>query len=296
MKSYIHTNYWGRSGLVLMNDGHTLRVKAPVKTDHHTGVATIDSWGEADYSTLSYDSEVFYFHQPSEHTFNGMRYDMELQLEHRQTTGDKSKLIYMSFFFSIGEKSEFLESIHYSEVGKKENDKVHIIGEISPMDFISEVNEAEFGFIEYEGSQTVPPCTEGVTWILWRKATTMSKEQWESFATKLEEGQLINYHKGTGNYRPTQNLNGRTVTLRNWYIKNGKQRFSQGEVLGITLGTLCILIILAGVLGWVSYKCYQPQKHEKMASQDEELKDTKIPQDNQVSQEHGGEQLKDNGE
>lgn len=58
---------------------------------------------------------------------------------------------------------------------------------------------ARLGYYSYEGSLTMPPCTEGVTFYILKMAATVSREQVAAFPFKL-------------NARPTQPLNGRKIS------------------------------------------------------------------------------------
>jgi carbonic anhydrase len=69
----------------------------------------------------------------------------------------------------------------------------------------AEVNPADLlphntGYYMYKGSQTAPPCTEGVTWFVLKTPMQVSEEQIKAFA-KLYPRDV----------RPVQPLNGRVV-------------------------------------------------------------------------------------
>ena len=50
------------------------------------------------------------------------------------------------------------------------------------------------------GSLTTPACTENVTWVVLKKQSRLTHEQWNSFRRILGN-----------NFRPLQNLNDRTI-------------------------------------------------------------------------------------
>ena len=57
----------------------------------------------------SFDVMLMIFHGASEHKINGKRYDLEMQLVHKQaiTTLDRPYAI-LGVFFSVGERNPFL--------------------------------------------------------------------------------------------------------------------------------------------------------------------------------------------
>uniref|UniRef100_A0A8C6I2Z7 Alpha-carbonic anhydrase domain-containing protein n=1 Tax=Mus spicilegus TaxID=10103 RepID=A0A8C6I2Z7_MUSSI len=68
----------------------------------------------------------------------------------------------------------------------------------------------------YEGSLTIPPCSEGVTWILFRYPLTISQMQIEEFRrlrTHVKGAELVEGCDGIlgDNFRPTQPLSDRVI-------------------------------------------------------------------------------------
>ena len=63
---------------------------------------------------------------------------------------------------------------------------------------------ANSSYYAYEGSLTTPPCSEGVKWIVLKNPMTASQAQIDAF-TKIFQV----------NARPVQDVNSRTVQLRN---------------------------------------------------------------------------------
>nr|XP_035924135.1 carbonic anhydrase-related protein isoform X1 [Halichoerus grypus]XP_035924144.1 carbonic anhydrase-related protein isoform X1 [Halichoerus grypus] len=68
----------------------------------------------------------------------------------------------------------------------------------------------------YEGSLTIPPCSEGVTWILFRYPLTISQLQIEEFRrlrTHVKGAELVEGCDGVlgDNFRPTQPLSDRVI-------------------------------------------------------------------------------------
>ncbi|KAE8694753.1 Alpha carbonic anhydrase 4 [Hibiscus syriacus] len=150
---------------VLKNRGHDIKIR----WDGDAGKITVNG---TDYKLIQ-----CHWHSPSEHTFNGTRYQMELHMVHRSASGEMAVI---SVFYKYGRPDPFLTKLFHDikTVGEEEEN----LGIINPRDI--KFNGRKY--FRYIGSLTVPPCTEGVVWTLIQKG----------FET---------------NIRPTQPLDGRTV-------------------------------------------------------------------------------------
>jgi len=177
---------------------------------------TGDNFGTTTYNGKEYTCVQFHSHQPSEHTFDGMRYDMELHFVHTQGTATNDFLVLTVFFNISGEDNELLTNIKYSTGSSTVDGTVDIEKDVNIWNFLksAQVNKE---YITYKGSFTTPPCSEGVNFVLFRDYLTMSKAQWDGYAASLPSDN-ISYTAGTGNYRGVNALNGRTVTLTSGYV------------------------------------------------------------------------------
>merc|ERR1712194_122702 len=185
----IVTSYSAKSSLSILNDGgHTQKV--------------VGAWGTTTWDSKTYTMAQFHTHQPSEHTFDGMRYDMEMHFVHQQ--GTNTDYLVLTVFFNIGPTaSSFLTTCNYSSVNVWD-----VLGSA----------QGNGEYIYYSGSFTTPPCTEGVTFILFRDFLQMSKAQWDAYVTSLPNV-TFSYSGATGNYRTVQSLNSRTITQRFGVLK-----------------------------------------------------------------------------
>nr|XP_023882115.1 alpha carbonic anhydrase 7-like [Quercus suber] len=97
---------------------------------------------------------------------------------------------------NTGFSIEFTEEIKSLVKKKEERPK----GVIDPRDS----NMEAVKYYKYNGSQTFPPCAEGITWIINEKVNTVSNEQ----VQLLREA---NFDYAKNNARPVQALNGREI-------------------------------------------------------------------------------------
>ncbi|KAJ3705945.1 hypothetical protein LUZ61_009650 [Rhynchospora tenuis] len=151
-------------------------------------------------------SDIFFlkqmhWHMPSEHTINGKRYPLELHLIHK--TPDNSKLSCTGQLYDIGKPDEFLAELeHHLTVLSKKNLKEKKINVID----MEKLNFDTDNYFRYNGSLTVPPCTEGVVWNVFKNIKTVSKHQLNLLKTAAHD-------LGHENARPIQPLNGRVVDV-----------------------------------------------------------------------------------
>lgn len=135
------------NALSVLNDGHTIEVAYEPGSSMRAGAAR-------------YELKRLRFHVPSEHRLGGVGADMEVHLEHEDAAGH---LAIVAVGFKAGQRMNSTLSKIWEAMPLR-------TGEIN-FDHQTGINAvfllpAERSYLVYEGSLTVPPCTEGVQWFL----------------------------------------------------------------------------------------------------------------------------------
>lgn len=140
-----------------------------------------------------YELGQIHFHEPSEHTINGIRYPLEMHLVH---IGKDNKIAVLAIMAKEGESSEpFTLLEKYLPINNGET-------KLIDTDFDMNKNLPEDkGYYTYSGSLTTPPCTENVTWFVYKEPITISLDQ----VKQLQRLMPLN------NYRNEQPINERIV-------------------------------------------------------------------------------------
>ena len=164
------------------NNGHT------IKLDVQPG-----NFLEVPEKDLKFEFLQGHFHSPSEHTVNGKHFPMEIHLVH---TDDDGGLVVVGIMVEEGEEDAMLNRI-WSFMPEHAGESTE-----SPLTvFESGVLPPTRDYFSYDGSLTTPPCSEGVTWIVFRKLFTASAEQVARFKQRV----------GPATNRPVQPKNARAI-------------------------------------------------------------------------------------
>ncbi|GER52518.1 carbonic anhydrase family protein [Striga asiatica] len=118
-------------------------------------------------------------HIPAEHTVNGVRFDTELHVVHNTSAGNVAVL---SILYKIGEPDFFFSKIipYLKSIGTEGAN----LGAIDPW---SIGLSAKADYYRYYGSLTTPPCTENVTWTIFKTVRTASAEQVRALRDALDD-------------------------------------------------------------------------------------------------------------
>ena len=170
----------------VVHNGHTVEVRP-------AGVNQIIARGK-NYKLLQ-----FHFHHPAEERFNGKGFALDTHFVHRAEDGE---LAVVTVLFEEGAANPELQRL-WDYMPLDSNDSLRS-GEGVTFNPVSMLPQDRTKYLQYIGSLTTPPCTEGVVWIVLRQPVTASVEQ------------IALFRKMVGmNARPTQPANGRLIKAAN---------------------------------------------------------------------------------
>lgn len=147
------------------------------------------------YQGDEYALKQIHFHEPAEHTIDGVRYPLAIHMVHQSSKGAYLVLAVMAIEGITSAPFAFLESYLPLQKGETKNiDKAFNLNLNLPNNK---------GYYHYTGSLTTPPCSEGVQWFVFKEPITVS----------LAQVNVLNKLMPINNYRYNQPLNGRTVEM-----------------------------------------------------------------------------------
>lgn len=147
--------------LRIVNNGHTIQVNA-------------DAGSSCTIGASKFDLLQFHFHHPSEHLLAGKPFDLECHFVHKSAAGD---LAVVGVFVKPGAKNAALQSI-FDAMPKAAGPEMRVGGSIDPAALLPKSTS----YFRYMGSLTTPPCSEGLTWTVFREPIEASAEQIRQFA------------------------------------------------------------------------------------------------------------------
>lgn len=111
-----------------------------------------------------YFTRRFEFHHPSEHLIDGKAHSLELQIYHKS---EDEQWLALAIFLEIGKENKDFDQLIKLLRDKKLEGKIDL----------SKIVKANDKIFFYDGSLTVPPCTEGMKWYVMQTPIEISKEQ-----------------------------------------------------------------------------------------------------------------------
>ncbi|MBS9779693.1 MAG: carbonic anhydrase family protein [Moraxellaceae bacterium] len=150
-------------------------------------------------SAISIKGKVFYlinlqYRAISEHAIMGVHLPLELQLTHVAEDGE---MVVISVMVNIGAGNRAIQRLTTSLPSVDNPRAVNTLAKFNVGKLIP-----NYGFYAYNGSITVPPCTENVKWLVASKALTANANQIYKFEAKY-----------SGNMRGLRPQGNRTVYL-----------------------------------------------------------------------------------
>lgn len=166
----------------------TLEGKEAVKIDGDKGFC--------DYGNHHFEATEFHFHSPSEHTFNGKHFPLEMHIVHHDKAHNTAVIAVL--FEESEQANPFLDRLNMSD-NREQGRFIHPHKSMG----LSFLNTPSSHYFVYDGSMTTPPCTEGVKWFVLTRRHPISPKQiqyWRAYD-----------HTIKGSYRITQPFNFRIL-------------------------------------------------------------------------------------
>jgi carbonic anhydrase len=151
----IHFDY-RPSGFTVVDNGYTVQVN-------------VDPGNSLTVRGQRFELQMLQFRRPSEERINGRQYDMSVQLFHKD---DKGRQATVAVLLERGQDQAAVQTIWNNlPLEKREPFRAQV-----QLD-LNHLLPAERGYFTYMGSQTTPPCTEGVLWMVLRQPVPVSPQQ-----------------------------------------------------------------------------------------------------------------------
>jgi carbonic anhydrase len=158
----------------------------------HTVQVNIGEGSSIDVMGRHFELVQFHFHRPAEERINGKIYDMVIHLVHKD---DEGHLAIVSVLLDKGIENPLIQTLWNNlplEVGLD-------VAPSEPID-LNRLLPENRNYWTYMGSLTIPPCTEGVLWMVMKQPGQVSPEQVSIFSRLYRN-----------NARPLQPANNRLV-------------------------------------------------------------------------------------
>lgn len=156
---------WNASPFEVINNGHTIQANIPANAAPGNSLM-LDG--------KQYELLQFHFHHPSEHQVDGRPYSMEAHFVHKSAEGN---LAVVGVFLTPGSEHGELQKV-WARMPREAGQSVPTAG---PVD-IRLMLPADRGAYRYAGSLTTPPCSEVVSWLVFREPIQVSAGQIAQFA------------------------------------------------------------------------------------------------------------------
>lgn len=263
----------------LLNNGHTIKFSIESETDR-----TFTESSHGDYKALQVHFHWGTGHVNgkdvsvaggSEHTVNNNHFPIEMHIVHAKLNDEDEALNNDDFavlgtFFSISnnandvdqEADEALKTLtqHFHKIQFKDQQADVAAGPV-----LEHLMPSVKSYYRYMGSLTTPPCTEAVLWTVWTNPVTISTETFLAFqsifmmveeevnqlestnAASTKEAASPSEYVVSGNFRPVQKLNGRTVLIYD-ETPTASESSTMMIIMYACIGLVALAVILAAVV------------------------------------------------
>lgn len=119
----------------------------------------------ADGEQAQFTPAQLHFHSPSEHTVDGVHYDLEMHIVHTYMDGSLGGVLGIFFDVEVGvenpQANEFINSLRFADAVPAPGFE---LGQVDLASYLSTIPMDKFW--SYNGSLTTPLCTEGIKWTV----------------------------------------------------------------------------------------------------------------------------------
>lgn len=175
-----------------------------------------------DGDVYGFDASQFHFHAPSEHTINGVYYDMEMHIVHNLKTEFMAEnptrdIAAIGILFTVDDSqgdNPFFTSYDPTSTSEFTINMSHLLGNqtTKPVQYYL-----------YPGSLTTPPCAEVVNWYVLANPLYLSSKQFARFSSAWVQNST--FANGNGNNRVIMPLNTRSIKIGGLSINACKEDF-----------------------------------------------------------------------
>lgn len=166
-----------------------------------------------------YHCEEIVFHTPAEHSIDGVRSDMDMQVVcYGQSKGDISKQVVINFLFDVkpGIYNKFIDDVDFFNLPNRESTEKNIVHNLNLNKILYTSDSQEIATFKpvslftYQGSITSPPCTESTIHYVVKEPLPIARAVVEMLKEAIRNPDS-NDTQEMQNARDTQPLNDRIV-------------------------------------------------------------------------------------
>eukprot|EP00347_Sterkiella_histriomuscorum_P012259 403369281 len=189
--------------------------KVQVKDLDHT-IAAFGEFGNLTFTTPKnqlfkdlFATEVR-VHAPSEHMLNEVHMDMEIQIIHKDRKTGQVKAIVAVLLDQAQVHGGNVSHNSFLQHFVLNGTDSHIVKDFNLSELIKTHDSGNKHLFYYPGSLTTPPCTEGVSWLVFDKVQPLSNQQLDYFYKRWPKNNTFAMmHQG--NNRPVNPLGPRKI-------------------------------------------------------------------------------------